>query len=163
MYCTEAWGSIDSTLNHRIFESAYNGDKKLYRRTVQDLADNLRRRSKLILEMPRADRHELFQPLMGLPAFEVLAQNLAIHWLKQERVDMVVSFLDTLGIKHDGRGFADEFPQDMPKGKLKKAVKNLLKNYPESDVAFYLSIFDTISGTQWAGLEALIPKPEKAE
>lgn len=161
MYCTEAWGTISPSLNHLIFESAYNGDKKLYRRVIQDLAGNLRRRPKVILEMPRSARHELFQPLMGLPAFEVLAQNLIIHWLKQERSGMVIAFLDALGIAHDGRGFADEFPEEVPQAKLKAAVKTLLKEYPEEEVAFYLNIFDSLTGTEWDGLEELIPKPNQ--
>lgn len=160
MLCSQAWGSIDPSLNHRIFESAYVGDKKLYRRAIQDLSANLRRRPKLVLEMPRAARHELFQPLMGLPVFEVLAQNLVIHWLKQDRADMVIAFLDALGIGHDGRGFVDDFPEKMPKAKLKSAMKNLLQDYPQEEVAFYLTIFDTLSGAQWEDLEELIPKEE---
>lgn len=163
MYCTQAWGTISSDLNHRVLESAYLNDKKLYRRLVQDMAMNLRKRPKVVLEMPRTARHELFQPLLQLPQFEVLAQNLVIHWLSQEKREMVTGFLDHLKIPHDENGFAEDFPEDMPKGSLKKAVDRLLKEGPEEDVWFYLRIFDNLTGTEWKALEELLPEPEEPE
>ncbi|MEO0453364.1 MAG: hypothetical protein AAFY98_04420 [Verrucomicrobiota bacterium] len=154
---TEAWAGISQELNHRILECVYLGDKKLYRRLVNDLSAQLRKRTKVILETPRSGRHQLFQPLLTLPNVEVLAQNLAIHWLSHERSDMVTGFLDHLGIEHDGHGFVDEFPDDLPAKKLKSAVDQMKKDFPEEEIWFYLRIFSSLTGTTWENLEKLVP------
>jgi hypothetical protein len=158
MHAIEFWGTISPSLNQEILETAYLHEKKLYRRVVDDLAANLRKRPKMILEMPRAARHELFRPLLALPAFHLITQNLMIHWLATSQVALMNAFLDVLGIKHDGAGSVDAFPEKVEKSKLSAAVEKLYQDFESDKVTAYLSVFDSISGVEWADLNSLIKK-----
>jgi len=62
MRISETWSEISESLNHQIIEAAYLHDKSLYRRLNQEMAKGLRKRTKGVLEMPRAQRHALYRP-----------------------------------------------------------------------------------------------------
>lgn len=158
MHAIEFWSTISPALNQEILETAYLNEKKLYRRVVEDLAANLRKRPKVILEMPRQARHELFRPLLQLPNFHVITQNLFIHWLATTQVPLMNAFLDALDIKHDGAGSVDSFPETIEKSRLSAAVDKLYAGFEQEKVTAYLSVFDSISGVNWTDLEALIRK-----
>lgn len=151
MHISTAWSEISSELNHTIFECAYLNDKSLYRRLNRELAQGLRKRPKQILEMPRKERHEQFQPLISMPLYFVLAQNTAINWLTYDGNHLMVAFLDALDIPHDGKGCSDRFPGDVDSKKLKTAMEKLISGEDSEAALFYLSIFPDISGTHWDG------------
>lgn len=158
MEINDVWNTLSEELNHEILEAACTHEKKLYRHLVNDMSANLRKRPKKVLEIPRKDRHKLFQPLLGLPQFYMLAQNLVINWLGKTEEKMLVSFLDHLGIEHDGTGCAEQFPSEIEKGKLEEGVKKLYDNFSEEKVTVYLRVFERISGINWPSLKPLIRK-----
>ncbi len=156
MHAIEFWSTISPSLNQEILETAYLNEKKLYRRVVDDLAANLRKRPKVVLEMPRQARHELFRPLLQLPNLHILSQNLFIHWLATTQVPLMNAFLDALDIKHDGAGSVEAFPATVEKKKLSAAVDKLYAGFEQEKVSAYLSVFDSISGAKWDDLGSLI-------
>lgn len=158
MQISRAWADISPELNHRILECAYLNDKTLYRKLNRELAQGLRKRPKQLLEMPRRKRHELFQPILSIPVYLVLAQNTAINWLTHDGSELMVAFLDGLEIAHDGRGCYERFPDDVDEKKLTSAMQQLIQgDDPEASV-FYLSIFPDISGTQWKSYSKVLEK-----
>ena len=156
MYAYEVWNQVPQSLAHEILDTAYVHEKKLYRQLVSEMSANLRKREQFVLKMPRAERHVLFQPLLGLPNFEILGQNLFITWLGQTQEAMMVSFLDSLGIKHDGHGYAEGFPESMDDSKLKKAVDALYQAFAEDKVNVYLGVMERVSGIQWPALAPML-------
>lgn len=156
MYAYEVWNSVPQDLTHEILETAYVQEKRLYRQLVSEMAANLRKREQFLLKMPRAERHALFQPLLGLPNFEILGQNLFITWLGTTQEAMMVAFLDQLGIKHDGHGYAEGFPENVEADKLKKAVEALYAAFPEAKVNVYLGVMERVSGVSWPALAPLL-------
>lgn len=156
MFAHQAWSHLSPELNHEVLEAACLHEKKLYRRVVQEMAQNLRRRPQMLLEMPRRERHGLFQPLLGLPQFDLAAQNLIIVWLSETQAGMLVSFLDALGIAHDGKGYADAFPESVEPERLRAAVEGIYGAHDAGRVSLYLRVLDRISGVDWPGLENMI-------
>lgn len=159
MFAHEAFQSMPAELNHEVLDAACLNDKKLYRRLMNDMAANLRKRPQALLALPRRERHVLFQPLLGLPQFDVLAQNLVINWLAETQVALMTAFLDTVGIAHDGKGYAEAFPESVDDAKLRGAVDALYAKFPEPAVTLYLGVMDRISGVQWPNLAGLIRTP----
>ena len=154
----ELWGDLSKELNHQILEAAYVHEKRLYRHAVQDLSGALRKRPQLILEIPRGQRHELFQPLLALPHFDTLGYNLVINWLGTCCTAMLVDFLDAAGVAHNGKGTAEEFPESVPVARLEKACTLLYGKYPPEQVTLYLKLFPNITGAVWEGLEKQVRK-----
>lgn len=151
MTSSEAWQQISSELAHEVLESACKNQKKLYRRVVNDLAANLRKRPNVILELPRADRHKLFHPLLGIPHFELLGQNLFMNWFGNEGNAVIVSFLDEMKIEHDGQGYADNFPEEVKDADVERAVANVYKSHTDGEekVSLYLHLFHGLTGADW--------------
>jgi hypothetical protein len=143
-------------LNHEVLDAACLHDKKLYRRLMNDMAANLRKRPQALLALPRTERHVLFQPLLGLPQFDVLAQNLLIVWLGATQKEMMAAFLDALSIRHDGNGYAEGFPESVEDGVLRTAVDGLYARFPAPAVSLYLGVMDRISGVRWPNLSGLV-------
>jgi hypothetical protein len=162
MHAFEVWNTLSPELNHTILDSACLNNKKLYRHAVQDLAENLRRRPQFLLDLPRAERHKIFQPLLGLPNYYVLAQNLIMNWLVADESKMLAFFLDQLGIGHDGQGCVDNFPETVDAARLKAAVEALYGAFDAEKVTVYLKTFDAVSGCDWPGLKDLIREPKAA-
>jgi len=158
MQISTAWGELSPELNHRILECAYLNDKTLYRKLNRELSQGLRKRPKQLLEMPRRQRHELFQPLLSIPVYLVLAQNTAINWLTHDGNELMVTFLDALEIAHDGRGCSERFPDDVDEKKLTAAMEKLMQGENPEAAAFYLSIFPDISGTRWERYASVLDK-----
>lgn len=161
MQAFEHWPRISQELNHTILEAAYEANKKLYRNLVQEMSSALRKRKALLQQMPRQERHLLFQPILGLPNYHVLSQNLLMNWLAEEKVDMICEFLDALGIEHDGRGFSNEFPESMDKAKLQQAVEKIYDQFEEQSVTAYLSTFDSLTGMTWEDLPSMLRNTEE--
>jgi hypothetical protein len=156
MFAFEAWKEVTPRLNHEVLEAAYAHEKKLYRRLVQEMAQNLRKRPQMLLDMPRAERHVLFHTLLALPHFDLLAQNLIILWLSKTQVPMMTAFLDALGISHDGKGCAEKFPDQVETERLRAAVDGLYSTFPPDAVGLYLRVMDRISGVDWPELPGLV-------
>ncbi|MDX6767146.1 MAG: hypothetical protein SFU85_10170 [Candidatus Methylacidiphilales bacterium] len=162
MHAHEVWQKSPPTLVHEILEASYLGQKKLYRELVADMAANLRKREQFLLKLPRSERHQLFHPLLGLPDFELLGQNLLIVWLGQTQDAMLSAFLDHMGIKHDGKGYAESFPESVEEARLKKAVTALYEAFPAEKVNIYLGVMERVSGVSWPALAPLVRWPADA-
>ena len=163
MHAFQIWASLSQPLQHEILESSYFNQKKLYRMLVQDMSEVLRKRPILLQALPRKERHMLFQPLLGLPNYQVLTQNLLMQWLVSDQSKMMAAFLEGLGIEHDGKGCVDSFPDEIDQAKLKTAVEKLYTEFPEEKVTVYLRSFDTLSGANWPSLTPLIRESAVSE
>lgn len=162
MRISKVWSDLSPELNHRVLEAGYLHDKALYRKLNQEMARGLGKRTKSLLEMPRQQRHMLYQPLLAMPIYMVMAQNLTINWLSHEATSLLTSFLDQLGIEHDGKGCAEAFPDEVTKAKLTKAMKSLIAEGDTEGALFYLKIFPDISGVEWKDYDAALESAAEA-
>ncbi|MGF1678354.1 MAG: hypothetical protein ACFCUX_04075 [Candidatus Methylacidiphilales bacterium] len=164
MLICELWKELSPELNHKILEAACLHDKTLYRKVHGELAPALKKRPKQVLDLPRAERHELYRPLLQIPIYFVLAQNLAINWLGHEGIELLTTFLDALGIEHDGKGCAEFFPNTVSREDLERAMKALLSStrFSREESVFYLRLFPDISGVEWDDYEAVLEKTRQS-
>lgn len=156
MNAYQAWAELSPDLNHDILETAYLGNKKLYRLLLDDMAKNLRRRVVSLQMMPRRERHLLFRAVLAQPQLHVIAQNLLMFWLSEKHAPMMCQFLDNLHIPHDEKGCAEEFPESVDPAQLSHAVQALYTSFPQETVSLYLKTFDVLSGRSWPDLPSLI-------
>jgi hypothetical protein len=156
MHAFETWNDFSEELNHQILDAAYTHNKKMYKNLLNDAAGVLNKRPTVVQEIPRKERHQLFKPFLGNPAFGLVSQNLLLNWLAFTQRDMIIEFLDLMNISHDGQGYVDNFPEVVDEKKLKSTVDALYKKYPKENVNAYLKAFDSITGQQWKQIDPLI-------
>ena len=69
---------------------------------------------------------------------------------------MLITFLNTLGIPHDGNGIVNELPETLDKEKLAKAVDEQFEKYPAGVASVYLQMFHLQTEDGWEELAEVL-------
>ncbi len=150
------WAALDADSAHQIFLTAQATQKKLYKSAVDSLAKHMGLRPNRVLELPKVERHAAWQRLLGYPQLEPLSFNFLCHWLIDTQTELLVAWLDALGIPHDGQGVVETFPPAPSPAALKKALDAVLAKFDPKTVSIYLRTFNEIDGVGWPELDNLI-------
>jgi len=92
---------------------------------------------------------------LARPAMELVAGNLLRAWLLKKHKQMLVDFLDALGIAHE-EGVVEQLPPTMDDAKVRAAVDALLAKHPPEAVAVYLHAFNEMNEVEWPNLKAML-------
>ena len=91
-----------------------------------------------------------------------LAQSRNLRPIFIQKKDMLIGFLDQLGIEHDGEGSVEgDLPEKLDKEKLKKAVDEMLESHSEEEVKIYLHLFQSQRSGGWNELNELISSDDQ--
>lgn len=150
------WPALTPELAHTILLSVQKSNKKLYRTAIELMAPRMGIRVPILMEMPKAERHQVWTQILARPEMEVMSFNLFSTWLIEDQRPMLCAWLDALGIEHAENGCADAFPPEPAEALLKKGVDALLGQFDPVLVAVYLRCFNQIDETQWPTLEQII-------
>lgn len=85
-----------------------------------------------------------------------IGDHLLQVWLLRKHQDMLITFLNTLGIPHDGNGIVNELPETLDKEKLAKAVDELFEKYPAGVASVYLQMFQLQTEDGWEELAEVL-------
>jgi hypothetical protein len=77
-----------------------------------------------------------------------LALALLIEWLMRHHRQMLVDYLDFLGVKHRAGETDEDFCETSPPEKLREGVQMLLGKYPPHHVATYLMLVGHLQNTR---------------
>ena len=151
----ELLGFMSPTLALEILTYAYDTDKPLYRATLSAVADARKLRPVFLERQPRPQRHATMLATLARPAMEVVTANLIRTWLLKQHKQMLVDFLDALGIPHQ-EGVVEDLPPTMDDAKIRAAVDALLAKYPPETVAVYLHAFNEMNAVGWPNLNTML-------
>ncbi|CAB4243758.1 conserved protein of unknown function [Methylacidimicrobium sp. AP8] len=155
------WREIPDEWVHEILLAVRDSDKRLYRVAIELTSRRLGIRQGKLLEMPKAQRHQLARRVLSLPQSEEISSHLFTCWLVHTRAPMLCAWLDALEIPHDGRGVVEKFGEEPSPEKLREALERLLACFPRLDVAIYLRLFNEIDEVGWEGLEEILSGDER--
>lgn len=158
----ELFGFMSQPLAAGILEKAYESDRDTYRATLAAVAEAKKLRPQFFERMPRATRHADMISMLAKPRLELAAANLIRNWLMRDRKQMLIDFLDALGIEHK-EGAVDDLPKTMSDEKLKPAIDKLLSKYPPEEVAVYLNAFDSMNEIQWTNLDTMLKEDARLQ
>ncbi len=151
----ELFGFMSPPLANQILEHAFENDKELYRGTVNSVAEARKLRPIFLERKPRAERNKDIISMLGKPRMELAAANLIRGWLMRKHKQMLIDYLDGLGVTHKD-GVVDDLPEKIDEGKLRSAIENLLSKYPHEEVSVYLNAFDSMNNVTWPVLKSLL-------
>ncbi|MFN7140829.1 MAG: hypothetical protein ACK4UN_15955, partial [Limisphaerales bacterium] len=140
----ELFGFMSPALATQILDYAFEHDRDLYRLTVNAVADAKKLRPVFYERKPRAERNKDIIAMLSKPRLDLAAGNLIRGWLLKQHRDMLIDFLNHLGVEHN-EGVVDDLPSNMEDAKLIDAVEKLLAKYPHEEVAVYLNAFYTMN------------------
>lgn len=148
-------------LNAELLSHLLAEDKPAYKATLAALANQRKLRPIFVERKPRPERHAWIHNALGQKISDEVAMNLLQFWLLKAQSEMLVTFLDELGIEHDGKGAVDQLPAAPEKVKLAEVINVLLEKYPREAVAVYLHAFQSMDISGWPSLAELLEEDER--
>lgn len=158
----ELYGFMSPQLALEILTYTFESDKPLYRATLQAVAEARKVRPVFLERQPRTDRHSQMVSTLARPSLELVTGNLIRAWLVKKHKDMLVDFLNALGIQHN-EGVVEDLPESMADDKLKPAIDALLAKYPPEAVAVYLHAFNDMNEANWANLKTMLESDQRLQ
>jgi hypothetical protein len=158
----ELIGFMSPTLATEILQYAQEADKPLYKATLSAVAEARKVRPVFMERQPRVQRHAAMLTTLAKPTLEPVTANLIRSWLLKKYKNMLVDFLDALGIAHK-EGVVDDLPATMDDAKLRAAIDTLVTKYPPEVVAVYLNAFDEMNEVEWPNLEAMLESDKRLQ
>lgn len=137
-------------------------ERGVFKATLTSLAAQRKLRPIFVARKTKAEQVQWIVEQLKSKLNEALGENLLQIWLMKGRSAMLVSFLDSLGLPHDGNGGIEaDLPVALDADKVQAGVDKLLTEHPITEVAIYLNLFQLQQPGGWPELQAILDaKPE---
>lgn len=153
--------AIGPELSQQIIQYVQNDERPAYRALIQNLAQQRKLRPQFILEKSRLKQAEWLLAQLSLKINDPVAEQLLQIWLLKSQGAMLTTFLDAVGIAHDGKGQVEDLPEEIAEDKAAAGIDALLAAYPPKQAALYLYMFQLQKPGGWEGLgKAIAARPE---
>ena len=153
---------ISDKLSLQIFQYLKGEEKEAYKSVLTSLAQSRNLRPIFIQKKPIDKQISWIIANLKLKTSSEIADQVLQVWLLKAKKDMLIGFLDQLGIEHDGEGSVEgDLPEKLDKEKLKKAVDEMLESHSEEEVKIYLHLFQSQRSGGWNELNELISSDEQ--
>lgn len=141
----------DETVND-ILSWMRDQERGVYRAAVRELGALKKLRPQFIQQKPVAEQLAWLHKMLSWKPAADIADHLLQVWLLRKHEKMLVDFIATLGIEHNGHGVVDELPDVLDPEKLNEAVDHLFAAYPAGVASVYLQMFQNQTETGWEAL-----------
>ena len=156
MKANEIFSKMNDETAGSVFQFLRDEERKIYSATLSTLATNRKLRPIFVQKKPVAQQIEWLVKNIRLRGSSEVAENVLQYWLMNDNSEMLIAFLDGLGIEHDGEGSIEEIPDEIDEKKLKKTVDQLLKDHEPERVKIYLHTFQMQKPDGWMEIDSLI-------
>jgi hypothetical protein len=144
--------AIGTDLSKQIVTYVQTEHRAAYRLVLDTLAQQRKLRPVFLQKKSREEQAVWIAEQLTMRGNDGVAEQLVQLWLLKGQSDMLITFLDALGIKHDGKGEVEDLPDEIDEKKAKTGITELLKKYPPKQVGLYLHMFRAQKPDGWAGL-----------
>ena len=126
-----------------------NRERGIYHAAVRELGALKKLRPQYIQQKPLQEQFSFLKKMLSWKPSEAIGDHLLQVWLLRKHEPMLVQFIETLGIEHNGHGIVEVLPETLDKGKLAKAVDDLFAKYPAGVASVYLQMFQLQTEEGW--------------
>ena len=161
MKANEIFANMDVDTSQSIFQYLRDEERAVYVAAITGLATSRKLRPVFVQKKSVPDQISWLVKNVKLKSAGEVAENVLQLWLLKANPEMLTTFLDDMGIEHDGEGSAEELPDDFDKKKLEKTVDALVEKFGGEKVKIYLHTFQMQRKGGWEEISELIAaKPE---
>ena len=153
---------ISKDISLQIIQYLKGEEKEAYKSVLAGLAQSRNLRTIFIQKKPIDKQISWIIDNLKLKTSNEIADQVFQVWLLKAKKDMLIGFLDQLGIEHDGEGSVEgDLPEKLDKKKLTKAVEEMLEKRSEEEVKIYPHLFQSQRSGGWNELNELIGSDER--
>jgi hypothetical protein len=156
MKCHEILARISPDLVQEIFAYLLEHEKPFYKAAIQQLATQGKLRPIFIERKPKPLRHLWLRDALSRKGSSELAIQVLQIWLLGAHRNLIMQFLDALGIPHDGKGIIDELPPEPQRPTLEAGVTQVLGDHHPEVVAVYLHAMQAMEDRGWPILAEIL-------
>ncbi len=156
MKANEIFANMPEESAASVFQYLRDEERAVYAAALSGLATNRKLRPVFVQKKPVAQQIAWMVKNVKLKASKEVAENVLQLWLIKGNTDMLTTFLDGMGIEHDGEGAAEDIPDELDAKKLKSTVDQMLKDYDGEKVKIYLHTFQMQRPEGWQAITDLI-------
>jgi hypothetical protein len=164
MQAYEMFSKMSPQLSESILRWFRESERAIYRTAAVSLAQQKKLRAEYITRKSVPEQIQWVLLQLRVKANEAVGENMLQIWLMKGRSEMLVTFCDAVGIKHDGKGGVDgDLPSTLEAGKVRAGVDALLAKFPAEETAVYLHLFQLQQPGGWPTIaEILASEPRLA-
>jgi hypothetical protein len=148
--------AIGPELRTQILSYIQTEERPAYRAMLNSLSAARKLRPQFVLEKSRAQQQDWVLAQLNLKTNGPVIEQLIQIWLLKSQSQMLITFLDALGVEHDGKGQVENLPDTIAEDKALAAIQALVAAYPERQAALYLHMFQMQRPEGWEGLTKAI-------
>jgi hypothetical protein len=152
---------LPASSSEEILRYMRDDERDVYKSALATLAAGRKLRAVFIQKRPLDKQLAWMTQSLSMKSGDSIAEQLLQVWLLKAKKDMLVSFLDEVGVEHDGDGAVDDLPDKFDDGKLKSAVDKILSEHPADAVKIYLHIFQAQQPEGWDELGKILAEDER--
>lgn len=156
MKAYQIFQTIRPELGRHLFQDLRDNHRDVYKSVLSSLASKRRLRPVFIQRKPASKQIDWLVKTCGLKPVNDVAEHMLQVWLLRSQKDMLIQFLDILGVEHDDDGTVEDLPDELDDEKLKTAIDSLLADHPRENVALYLHVFQLQQPGGWDNLQELL-------
>ena len=158
----QIYQAADPALITDLFTWLRKDERDLYKNAVASLAAERKLRPVFIQKKPIADQFAWLNKTLKLKSTDMMGEHLFQLWFMKGQEELLVTFCDSMGIEHDGKGSVEgEIPAELDAEKLKTAVDALLEKFDSKLVTCYLYIFNLQRDGGWESIAAVLESDER--
>ncbi len=137
-------------------------DRNLYKTALGGLASNRKMRLPYIQKKPVTEQIAWVHKNLKHKTSDMIAEHLLQVYFMQGQETLLITFCDSLGIPHNGKGQVEEaLPEKLDEESLKKAIDALLEDNDPALVTLYLRTFNLQTPDGWTAMSDALENDER--
>jgi hypothetical protein len=142
-----------------VMRSLSRAAPKMFRQAVDAAAVVMRARPVYLRNQPFEKRAESIRRTFSRIAANPVADELLAVYFLECRKELLVEWLDLLGVKHENGMLSEDAPTEPSEAKLRDAMKKYLGASDDPDRDLLLRAFAAQHSIEWPTLDALLGAP----
>jgi len=126
----------------------------VYVQAVAAASAAMKARPVYLMKQPAAKRAQAVRRALSRVSANIVAGEILAVYFLECRKDLLVSWLDTIGLEHEDGGLAEDAPPQPDKKKLDAAVDTFLAVDEDPDRRLLLAAFAAQDAIEWPDLDA---------
>ncbi len=157
MQAHQLFKAMSPALGQQIMTWMKDDEREVYKAAVTTLTQQKKVRPVFVTQRPRNQQFAWIMETLTSRLSEGVGENILQVWLMKAKSPMLANFLNTLEIRHDGKGGVEgDIPAELDSAKVAAGVTKLLAEFPAEEVGVYLNLFQMQQANGWPAITEAI-------